>query len=95
MTKRAQEAIARLGVFLYDGSVRCPVRIVMTDFRPGSGDAEDPPEIADDQVGVWYRVDLAAAGDLVEWRVGGGYFRSQEEAERHLEQTLADLHWED
>ena len=96
MAQPASETIARVGFFVYDGTVRCPLRIVKTDFRPGSGDVEDPPEIADDQSGVWFRVDLTAAGDpTTTWRVGGGYFPTQEEAERHLEDTFADLHWED
>jgi hypothetical protein len=87
MIRRASDTIARVGFFLYDGTVRCPLRIVRTDFRPGSGDHEDPPEIADDQSGLRFRVDLTAAGDPNKWRVGGGYFRTQAAAERHLKET--------
>ena len=95
MTRPASDTIARVGFFLYDGAVRCPLRIVKTDLRPGSGDVEDSPEIADDQSGPWFRVDVTAAGDPNRWRVGGGYFRTQEEAERHLKETFTDVYWED
>jgi hypothetical protein len=89
-----QEAM-RVGFFLYDGTVRCPLRIVKTDLRPGSGDADDSPEIANDQCGPWFRVDLTAGGDPDMWIVGGGYFATQEEAERHLTEKFTNMYWED
>ena len=95
MAHRTNDTIARVGFFLYDGEVRCPLRIVKTDLCPGSGDDGDPPEIANDQSGPWFRVDLTAAGDPNAWRAGGGYFRTQEEAERHLEDTFTHVYWED
>jgi hypothetical protein len=94
-TPPASDTIVRVGFFLYDGLVRCPLRIVKIDLRPGTGDYEDPPEFADDQPGTWFRVDLTAAGDPDRWSAGGGYFPTQEEAERHLKETFTHVYWED
>ena len=41
--------VVKRGIFLYDATIVCDIRIVKTDVRYGTGDAEDPPEIADDQ----------------------------------------------
>ena len=50
---------------------------------------------ADDQPGTWFRVDLTVAGDPDRWSVGGGYFPTQEQAERHLKETFTHVYWED
>ncbi len=42
------EIVVMEGTFLYDGKVECDLRIVRSAVRYGSGDYEDPPEIADD-----------------------------------------------
>jgi len=95
MTTPASDTTVRVGFFLYDGLVRCPLRIVKTDLRPGTGDYEDPPELADDQPGTWFRVDLTAAGDPDRWCAGGGHFATQEEAERYMKETFTHVYWED
>jgi hypothetical protein len=39
------------GTWLYAGEILCDVQIIHTNFRPGSGDYKDPPEIEEDQYG--------------------------------------------
>jgi hypothetical protein len=50
--------IMKVGEWLYDGMVPCEVVITREDIFPGSGDYEDPPEIANDRniqcVQIWY-----------------------------------------
>ena len=52
----ANERVVRSGTFLYDGTVLCDIRIVCSSVRPGSGDWEDPPELANDQFGEFFIV---------------------------------------
>lgn len=41
----------RSGYWLYDGTVRLPVRIVQSQLRYGTGDYEDEPQVREDVVG--------------------------------------------
>jgi hypothetical protein len=59
---RPGERVVRTGYFMYDGTVRCPIRIVATDSAPGTGDYEDEPEVADDRQGAFFRIDVTGAG---------------------------------
>lgn len=45
------EVVVKSGTFLYDGTVTCNLRIVRSQVCPGSGDWEDPPELAEDKEG--------------------------------------------
>jgi len=56
MAMHSGEEVVKNGTFLYDGTVMCDVRIVRSDMRPGSGDCEDPPELANDQYGEFFYV---------------------------------------
>lgn len=82
---RPGDRIVREGFMLYDGRVRCPVRVVRTRMRPGSGDYEDEPELANDQPGIWFRIDLTAAGDPNRWASHVEGLRSMQEALAELE----------
>lgn len=46
MNSRPTDRVIKRGSFLYDGSVRCNVEIIQTDFRPGVADDEAPVEDA-------------------------------------------------
>jgi hypothetical protein len=50
------ESVVKTGTFLYDATVLCDVRIVYSTFSPGSGDWEEPPELANDQIGDFFFV---------------------------------------
>lgn len=78
------ERVRKTGYFLYDGQVRCPVRIVETDVRPGSGDFEDEPDVAEDQPGTWFRIELTVAGSPGHWASSIEGFKSLAEAMEHL-----------
>ncbi len=69
-----QEQPSRRGIWLYDGHVECRVEIWRRDERPGTGDYEDPPELADDQPGEWYEVQYEPAGGGRMGQAGGGYY---------------------
>ncbi|MCD2516890.1 hypothetical protein LQ564_11290 [Massilia sp. G4R7] len=58
MLLQADQEIVKTGTFLYDGLVTCDVIIVRGPVLFGSGDAEDPPELAEDREQetfyIWY-----------------------------------------
>src|SRR5258706_9746745 len=69
-----QEKPSRRGIWLYDGHIECRVEIWQRDERPGTGDYEDPPELADDQPGECYEVLYEPAGGGRMGQAGGGDF---------------------
>lgn len=56
MAMHPDEKVIKNGTFLYDGTVLCDLRIVRSEMRSGSGDYEDPPELANDQYGEFFYV---------------------------------------
>jgi hypothetical protein len=50
------EKVVKTGTFLYDDTGLCDIRIVYRTICHGSGDWEDPPEMADDQHGEFFGV---------------------------------------
>lgn len=44
-----KKEIIKQGKAKYDDSIEYGVRILKTNFKPGSGDYEDPPEVSNDQ----------------------------------------------
>ena len=90
MISRPSDRIVKKGNFLYEGSVRCRVEIVQTDFRPGVDDDEAPQE---DAYGEFYEVRYswpAAHGR----GAGGGWHDSLVEAVRAVESKVRDIQWE-
>jgi len=47
-TLQPGQVIVQEGTYLYAGTVECDIRIVFSPIRYGTGDYEDPPEIAND-----------------------------------------------
>jgi len=64
------------GTWLYAGSTPCRITIVRRDVRYGTGDHEDPPEIADDQSVETFEVLYASPGDPDRVSAGGGQYAS-------------------
>ena len=93
METNSGKNIVKRGTFLYGGMRRCGVEIVETNFRPGSGDHEDPPEIRDDVEGVFFEVWYESAGNH-KFSAGGGWFESVAAAIKSAEASVADLRWE-
>jgi hypothetical protein len=52
--------VIKQGTFRYADTVVCDIRIIKTDVRYGTGDYEDPPEIADDVEGEFYDVEFGS-----------------------------------
>ncbi len=91
MNSRPSDRVVKRGSFLYDGPVRCRVVIIQTDFRPGSGDFEDPEE---DAYGEFYEVRYSSPGSE-DFCAGGGWHDSLAEAVQAVESLARDVRWED
>ncbi len=52
--------IVKEGVFLYDGSVPCDIRIFKHNMRYGTGDPYDDPEYRDDVEGEFYYIEFGS-----------------------------------
>ena len=91
MISRPTDRVVKKGSFLYDGSVRCGVEIVQTDFRPGVDDDEAPEE---DAYGEFYEVRYSSPGSAKQ-SAGGGWHDSLAEAVRSVESKVRDIHWEE
>jgi hypothetical protein len=90
------EHCVRRGTWLYDNSVRSRVEVWRRTRRPGTGDHEDPAELANDQPGEWYEVLFAPAGGGTLGQAGGGYYPTLAEAlERVRIVTNGTVRWGD
>jgi hypothetical protein len=54
--------IVKRGTFQYGDTRDCAVEIIRTDFRPGTGDYEDPKGIREDAHGSFYDIRYTSAG---------------------------------
>jgi len=79
MVLQAGEEIVKAGTFLYDGEVLCDVVIVRDPILYGSGDEEDPPEVAEDRERETFYI-----------RYGSNTTRGQFNAGRPARFTLAE-----
>jgi hypothetical protein len=93
MSSQAKERIVKRGTFLYGGTFRCAVEILQTDFRPGTGDYEDPEDIREDAHGVFFDIRYASAGPR-QFSSGVIGFDSLQVAVAHVEKAVADVRWE-
>ena len=72
MTLYEGEVVVKRGTFLYDGTVTCNLRIVRRRVRPGSGDWDDPPELANDKEGEYFYVQFGSTTDRGRFNASGG-----------------------
>ncbi len=77
----------KTGTWLYADNVLCEVRIVRRHTLYGSGDYEDPPEIAEDRAVECFYLLFRTPTGQPEW-VGGGAALSLAEAELLAESKL-------
>jgi hypothetical protein len=90
-----QECV-RTGTWLYDETVPCTVRICQRTLRPGSGDADDPAEIREDQLGRWFEIEYFSPTEPARVLAGGGYFADLEAAVAAVNvATHGTVRWED
>jgi hypothetical protein len=93
MNSQAKELVVKRGTFLYGGTDQCAIEILQTDFRPGTGDYEDPEGIREDAHGVFFNIRYASAGPR-QFSTGVIGLESLEAPVAHVEKTLADVRWE-
>lgn len=86
------ERVVKTGTFNYGGLPLCKVRIVQTDSRPGSGDAEDSEGWRQDQGGTFFRIDYTPARSD-HFVTGAGYCSSRQEAMRAVERSVDGVVW--
>ncbi len=93
MNPSNEMSVVKAGSFLHSGHRVCRVRIVLTDFRPGSGDVEDEPEIQNDLHGEFFHVQYTPVNEE-RFSVGGGYFGSLVEAIEAVNKSVSGLEWD-
>jgi hypothetical protein len=85
------------GSWLYDGTVRRSVLIIRGDVHYGSGDYEDPPEVAEDREVETFYVSYPDPDRPADppWPNGGG-FPSLAEAKAHVQHILRqNIEWDE
>lgn len=99
MTSRLpHETSVKAGTFLYAGAIECDVRIVLSRIRYGSGDDEDPPEIANDLDRETYYVWYGSTTHRGVFNAGAGGYPSLAEAMLAAESALgvgSSLRWDE
>lgn len=80
-----KEKIARRGICRYGGNGEYGVVIAESDVLYGTGDHEDPPEIAEDKRCVCYYIWCDSPATRNEFKSGAGVFLYAEESIRFVE----------
>ena len=86
-----EEELILSGTWLYDRSEKNEVHVIKTNFKPGSGDNEDEPEVRNDQYGTFYRIHIGAY-NLEKPFMGGAYI-SVKEAKQYASTVCPSLNW--
>jgi hypothetical protein len=96
VTFSESDRLIRRGAWLYAGLVRREVRVVRQMLFFGTGDHEDPEEIAADRECTCYGVQFeTSTGESPDF-VGGGQFATLAAAIQHVEgMGLAGFEWLD
>ncbi len=92
------ETVVREGTFLYEGEVECDIRVVHSPVQYGSGDHEDPPEIADDLARDTYYIQYGSITQRGHFNSGSGPFSTLAEAVAGAEAAPgvgASIRWND
>jgi hypothetical protein len=90
--------VIKQGTFRYADTVVCDIRIIKTHIRYGTGDDEDPPEIANDIEGEFYDVEFGSTTQRDVYLSSMRGLPSLDEAICAAEQAPgvgATLHWFD
>ena len=84
--------IVKEGIFLYDGTVLCDIRIFKHGKRYGTGDPFDEPEFRDDADGEFYYIEFGSTVERGKFVSGSWALPSLEaaieEAERATNGTV-------
>lgn len=85
------ETLVLSGTWLYADEIEKEVHVIKSNFKPGSGDYEDPSEIQDDQYGDFYDIRIGKYPDGKP-PYGGGY-STQSEAMEYAAKICPSLRW--
>ena len=85
------EIVVLSGSWIYGDEVAEGVHIIKSNFRPGSGDYEDPPEIANDAFGVFFGLRFGKYAN--EHSGEGGAYTTIDEAMEHAKSVCPSLRW--
>jgi len=84
------------GTWLYAGEVRSRIAIVRRNEWYGSGDDEDPPEVADDREVETFEILYADPQAPTRFIAGGGRYSTLEEARAAAEAACgATVRWQE
>ena len=68
------ETVVQEGTFCYDSEIECDIRIIHSPVRHGSGDPEDPPQIANDVEQSTFYIQYGSTTERGVFNAGGcGY----------------------
>ena len=86
MTSRAhQDHVVLTGTYQWSGVAECDVKVVLSPVRYGTGDYDDPPDVAEDAEIPTYYLWWGSTTERGVFNAGGGAFASLEEAVAHAE----------
>ena len=89
MLDLSKAKIVKRGICLYDHCVEYEVIIIESNIRYGSGDYEDPPEIAEDREITCYSCSYEDMVNRGAFSMGRGGYGSIREAVEHIESVVA------
>ncbi len=87
--------LVKRAILLYDGVREYRADIFEHDVWYGTGDDEDPPEIADDREMICYPIGYQDLTNSERYTGIGNGFATLEEAVQHLEELAYFLRWAD
>ncbi len=89
------DPIVKRGYWLHDGVTRSGIRIVRSQTLYGTGDPDDPPEIANDRAVECYYVIYDSPSPFAPRGAAGGAYLTLEDAVVAVERTTkAPVVWE-
>jgi hypothetical protein len=95
MTPGLDGEVVLEGSWLHAGTTPCRIAIVRRGTHYGSGDYEDPPEVAEDREAETFEVRYTAAGEPDRFAAGGGQYPSLEAARHGAERVCgASVRWQ-
>ncbi|MBU5484231.1 hypothetical protein KQI86_07800 [Clostridium sp. MSJ-11] len=93
MLDLSKSKIVKRGICLYDNIKEYEVIIIESNIRYGSGDYDDPPEIAEDVECLCYYTWFDSPIQRGEFCTGGGAFMSIGEAMNDVEKESYFAYW--
>ncbi|MCL1046047.1 hypothetical protein L2737_12000 [Shewanella electrodiphila] len=85
------EKLMLSGSWIYGGIAEMEVHIIKSNFKPGSGDYEDDPEVREDQFGEFYDIHI---GKYIKGEAHlSGSYTSINSAKEYALKVCPSLNW--